>query len=498
MKTDVHQQVQNSFLYLVPVLIGNFLPMVTLPIFTRILTKEDYGVFALSQIYAVFMSGLANFGLILGYERNFFQYKDQEKSAQLLYSTLSMVMMAFAGFTVMTYVCRFDLAKWIIGSSQHGDLLFWTFCSSTVLSFKNYFLTYFKNTENARAVVWYTVDENVLGVVLSLLLIVYLRSGVIGLALGPLVSSVVILTVLMVRFAKILPFAWDWGVLKECLKISYPLTPRIFFGVISNQFDKYMLGLLTSVGGVGIYSIGQRLAYISFTYMNAIQNVFSPQVYKRMFELGEEGGRSVGRYLTPFCYVSIAAALVVALFAEEVVRVLTPASYHGAIGVVIVLSMLYGSYFFGKQPQLVYAKKTGLTSLLTLLAIGLNVGFNIPGIMWWGVMGAAWSTMCAGLVSGGISFIVSQRYYNIRWEYRKIGLILVVFFGSCLTTLLLLDYAHAYSVRLAAKLACLAIYLGIGMQFGIVTRASVAIMKKSLFLRFGSQRKASVHACDHH
>ena len=41
-----------------------------------------------------------------------------------------------------------------------------------------------------------------------------------------------------------------------------------------------MLGLLSSLGGVGLYDIGQKIANTSFTFMTTIQNVFAPQVYK--------------------------------------------------------------------------------------------------------------------------------------------------------------------------------------------------------------------------
>ena len=159
------------------------------------------------------------------------------------------------------------------------------------------------------------------------------------------------------NFLKIYPVRFNWGILKESLKLSYPLTPKIFLGVIGNQFDKYMIGLLATVGGVGIYSIGQKVAGVVFTFMGAIQNVYSPQVYKRMFNLGQKGGESVGRYMTPFAYISIAVALLISLFSEEVISLLTPEPYHGAIDIVIVLSMFYGSWFFGKQPQLIYVKK---------------------------------------------------------------------------------------------------------------------------------------------
>ena len=62
--------------------------------------------------------------------------------------------------------------------------------------------------------------------------------------------------------------------LKAQLKLSLPLTPRLKDGLINSQFDRYMLGLLGSLGGVGFYDIGQKIANTSFTFMTTIQNVF--------------------------------------------------------------------------------------------------------------------------------------------------------------------------------------------------------------------------------
>ena len=79
MKTDIlteGKQVRNSLIYILQVSLGYILPLIAIPIFTRILSPEDYGILALAMIYGIIMSGLANFGVSLAYERNFFQYKD--------------------------------------------------------------------------------------------------------------------------------------------------------------------------------------------------------------------------------------------------------------------------------------------------------------------------------------------------------------------------------------------------------------------------------------
>jgi len=474
------QQIKNSFVYLVPAILGNALPILTLPIFTRILTKEDYGVLALAQTYAIFSTGLANFGLTVGYERNFFEHKELRKTVELLYSTLLFVVIMFLLCGLVTYIFKSPFSRWIIGSAIYGELLFWAFCSQGVMGLKNYYLIYFKNTEDAKAFVWYTVDESILGVVLSLFMVAYLKIGVIGLVLGQLLASLTIFVILSVKFIRFQPVSFNWIELRKSLKLSYPMTPQIFFGIISNQFDKYMIGLMNTVGGVGVYSIGQKIAYVVFTYMTAIQNVFSPQVYKRMFDLKEKGGEAVGRYLTPFCYASLFLALLICLFSEEIIFILTPKSYHGAVDIVIVLSMLYGSYFFCKQPQLIYAKKIFISSSLTIVSIGLNIIINIPFIMKWGAIGAAWGTLLAGLIYVSVVFIVSQHYYKIKWEYKSIGAIYLMFYGSALAMILLRSADAGYGIRLAVKCTAFVTYVYLGMRLDILSRKNYLIVKKIL------------------
>jgi O-antigen/teichoic acid export membrane protein len=477
------QQIRNSFIYLLPTSIGNLIPILTLPIFTRILTKEDYGVLALAQVYAIFVSGLANFGLTIGYERNFFEHKEPKQVSELLYPTLLFVITAFVVCAFLTYIFKSSLSRWIIGSSNHASLLFWAFCSTGIMGLKNYYLTYFKNMENAKAFAWYTIDESILGVILSLFMVAYLRIGVIGLVWGQLLASLMIFLILGFKFLNLHPVSFNWAPLKDSLKLSYPLTPRIFLGVIGNQFDKYMIGLMNSVGGVGIYSIGQKIACFVFNYMTALQNVFSPQVYRRMFDLGERGGEAVGRYLTPFAYISISLALVIALFSEEIISILTPPSFHGAIEIVIILSMFYGSMFFGKQPQLIFTRKTYINSILTVISITLNVAINIPFIMKWGAIGAAWGTCLAGLISGSIAFVISQKYYEIKWEYKKIGTIFFIFFGSSIAMILLRSTFVGYEIRLIVKGLSVACYLYLGMTLGVVTKQNYLIIRRMIPIR---------------
>ena len=58
MLSEKQKQIQNTIIYTLPVVITSIMPLVTLPIFTRILTPNDYGNLGLAMVYAIVAGGL--------------------------------------------------------------------------------------------------------------------------------------------------------------------------------------------------------------------------------------------------------------------------------------------------------------------------------------------------------------------------------------------------------------------------------------------------------
>lgn len=460
-----------------PSLVSAIIPIVTLPIFTRLLTVEDYGIYALGIVYGTFVSGIANFGLTIGYERNFFENKEsKEKQGALLFSVLLFVVSTFILFGLITFFFKSELSSWIIGEVKWGEIILLSYCAVGISSLKMYYLTYYKNTNNAKLYAIYSIDESILNVAFSFVLIYFFDSGVKGLVIGQLIGSSIVFLILTVKFIRSFSFQLNLSLLKSCLNISLPLTPRIFFGVIGNQFDKYMINLLGSVGGVGVYNLGQKISYVVFNFMTAIQNVNSPHVYDLMFKKGKEGGQEIGKYLTLPLYISAFIGLGVSLFSEEIIYILTPSSFHGAIDIITILSLLYVTYFFGKQPQLIYAKKTGITSYLTIFSIVVNVLINIPFIKYWGAEGAAYGTLLAGVLTSLVTFYYSQKYFNIVWEYKKIIYIFLSLFAFAFVIIFLRKFGVIYYIRLIVKIFFSLLYLLLGFKLNIIN--------KELFFKF--------------
>ena len=468
------QQIRNSLIYMLPVGLGSLIPFITIPIFTRILTPEDYGILALALIYAIFMCGLANFGVSLVFERNYFQYRDNpEKLAQLLYSSLVFIMTNFALLAGITYLFKENISEFLTGSDQYDILIMTAFAANFFSgTANNLFFAYFKNAEKATIYTKYKILSTVLYFIISLILVAYMRVGVIGIVMAQLITGVSTFLLFMYSLLKELPFSLNKNILFKTVKISYPLIPGAFNKIIHTEFDKYMISLMVTLNSVGVYYIGKKISELSFTFMTAVENVFNPQVYQRLFGQHDQGSESIGKYLTPFLYVAIFVALLIALFSEELMTILTPTSYHAAIPIITILSMYFGFFFFAKinSVQLIYMKKSHIVTVLGFVTIGLNVGLNIPFIMMFGAVGAAWGTMLAGLISGTIKLLVAQHYYKINYERNKIAWIMGTFFigATVIAFMNLLDIPYFWS--LTVKIIFLAFYLNLGIYYKIITK----------------------------
>jgi O-antigen/teichoic acid export membrane protein len=133
--------------------------------------------------------------------------------------------------------------------------------------------------------------------------------------------------------------------------------------------------------------------------------------------------------------------------------------------------MYYASLFIGKisGTQLIYAKKTYITSLLSLIGIFINVSLNIPMIIKWGALGAAWATMISGIIITAISYRIAQHYAPVQWEWKPMLWMYSIFIVAAMVVLqidmLITSYIHVLMIKIVIIMS----YLFLGMKLQIVT-----------------------------
>ena len=471
--------VKNILWYQITFILSIGLPIFTLPIFTRYLSLTDYGLISLANIYGILVVGVCNLGLITSFERNFYEAKDSTNKITLLWTCIITVLTILILAFFSTHVFQKQISNLLFITALPQYLLLFSLINLGTKSLIQYFYIYFKCSENSYNYLKISVFESFLSTGLALYFVVHESLGIIGYVFGQAmgVSIVFFFLVMLLIFKKGISF--NIIQLKSSIKLGVPLIPRIFFGVINGQFDRYMIGILANIGSLGIYDLAQKIAYTSFNFITSIEKVYSPKIFKLYFEAKNEFNKKSGTLLTPFFYIIFFFCLLVGLFSEELLFILTTSEFHSAYPLIIPLVMIYGIYFFGTTGQLLLAKKTKLISKISLGGLFLNIIFNYPMIKYYGATGASWATFVSGLIISLISFYFSQKNAKINYPNHLIWTVLLFLIGL-MSTSILFQLNFSYSFRLFFKIINIIAFLLLCYKMNVFSLISTLLKTNKL------------------
>jgi O-antigen/teichoic acid export membrane protein len=112
----------NTALYLLQIVISGILMLVLIPVISQHLTPNDFGQFVLAQVYASVAVGIANLGVLLGYERNFFIFEKSNKdSAKLISSAMVFVTFNLVILLVAVYIFQLEISSLILSDNTPND-----------------------------------------------------------------------------------------------------------------------------------------------------------------------------------------------------------------------------------------------------------------------------------------------------------------------------------------------------------------------------------------
>jgi O-antigen/teichoic acid export membrane protein len=473
----MHSTVEKTTLYLSQIAISGILMLILMPIISQYLTPGELGLFVLAQIYTGTAVGIANFGMLLSYERNFFIFeKSSEDSAKLISSAVAFVIFNLSILLTVVYLFQSEISSLIFPTSTPDNLLFFVLIGAAASSLSQYYLTFLKNSGLAKNYIKHMITNSVINFIVAIGFVTQSNFGAMSLVYAWIISNSILFILLFLILGRKLSVGFDQGMLKDMLKISLPLTPRVFFGFMNTQLDKILLSFIGSSGLVGVYHMGQTFAMTIFQFMTGLDRVFQPEVYRKLFSNKHiKESHEINNYILPFLYISIFMALIVAIFSREFVSLFLSNEYQEATPIIIILSIYYASLFFGKITgiQLIFAKKTHITTLLMFAGIAINVGLSIPFIMKWGIVGAAWATTISGVVMIVISYLAAQRYARISWQWKSVFSIYGIFLVA--TTFSIIDYniPMHLGISLIIKLSIIFSYIVLGRMLSLVSLSEI-------------------------
>lgn len=396
--------------------------LVILPIITKILGAENYGIWAQIIVAIYLLTPLANLGLPYTLVRFLAAEKDKKEIQEGIYSVFSLIFITVLIISLILILFSSPISGFLKCQENLIRILaFIVFfeCLNGV------FLNIFRAFQQIKKYSFFFIFQGLgeAGLTAGVVLTGFgLFGAVFALLIIRIINFLMMGSVIIKKIGIKMP---NFSRIKEYLHFGLPTVP----GNISSWFihynDRYLIGYFLGALFVGYYVPAYVIGGI-ISFLQAPLSFLLPAVLSKSYDENKIGEvKTYLKYsLKYFLMIAIPAFFGLSVLAKQLLTIFTT-SEIAQQGYLILpfmsLSMLlYGLY--GIIPQiLILVKKTQILGKIWLGATLLNLGLNFTLIPRFGIMAAAINTLITYLIIFFLTWYYSFKYFQfeIDWKFIK-------------------------------------------------------------------------------
>jgi O-antigen/teichoic acid export membrane protein len=429
--------------YQVADIVSKFIAVILLPVYTRYVTPQGYGVVELLANGVILVSILARFGMIEAFLRFYFTDSDQERRDALARRAVAFLLIATTIVSVILAVFAAPISRVVLG---YQDVTTLRIAVLGLWSFTNLELAYglLRVDERLRVYAIASVCNVLMTVAASVVLVVVLGKGARGLLLGNYAASTVVLFALwFVMRHRLRPRpaqAEEMGVL---LRFGLPTVPAEASVYALSIVDRYYIFHHRGPAQAGLYSIAVKLAGAVAFIVRAFQYAWPPLAYSVTDD--REAGRLYGLVTTYYLLVSGWVVAGLALESRWILRLLAAPSFFEAYKALPWVALgwaLYGLWvvFLAVAGR---AKVTERNFPAAIAGLAANVILLLVLVPPLGLAGAGLALCGAYVVMLGLMHLLTRRAFPVDFEWRRLAQLTLIVGGLAAAGELLLPTSGA-------------------------------------------------------
>lgn len=399
--------------------------VITVPIFTRLLTTEDYGLY---NIYLSYTSIIYIFiSLALHSSIKNAKYEYDEKFNDYISSISLLIIFNAAIFIITANIFCSKIEKLTgLNRSVINLLLLQSLGSGIIYIYSSKISLNYKYKKFMLISVINTLGN----VLLSLILMIYIfpSSRYLGRILGNAVPVLLISFSVLFSFYKIEKPKINLQYWKFGLKYSLPIIPHGLSQVLLLQLDRIMIKQYWNSEMVGLYSFSYTIGSIFSLVANSLETVWSPWFYEKMNNKDYKILRKrSSQYLI---LLSIIAGSLI-LIAPEFTEVLAPKTYwESKYSTTPVILGLFFSVIYTMPAQIEYfLKQTKFIAIGTVSSAIINVVLNSLFIPKYGYIGAAYATLISYFLYFIFHYFIAKKLLGFNlFDIKVFGFVIFVIF----------------------------------------------------------------------
>lgn len=410
--------------------------LVIIPIITKLLGTENYGIWAQIIVTLSLVTPIATLGLPYTLVRFLAAEKNKKEIQDGIYSVLAIIfavvlIISFGIFLFSSSISNFFGGEKILVKILAFVILF----ECLNLVFLNVFRAFQEMNKYSFFMIFQTIGE-----VGLIAVAVFLGYGLFGVILALLiirsVNFLIMGTHIIKKIGAKIP---NFSRIKEYLHFGLPTIPGNIFLWIVQSSDRYLINYFLGVLFVGYYAPAYTLGTIINLFVTPLGFVL-PAVLSKLYD--ENKINKVKGYLRYslkyFLMIGIPVVFGLSVLSKQLLIILSTAEIaeqgYLVVPPIALSILLWGVYAIFFQ-VIVLKKRTKIVGTIWLIAAFLNLGLNLILIPKFGILGAAITTLMAYAIAFIITCYYSSRdlKFDIDWKF-----ILKSIFASILMVLFII------------------------------------------------------------
>lgn len=401
--------------------IGNFgakmVSFLLLPLYTSILTTEEYGTYDFIVAVSAFLAPIATMSMQEAMFRFIIDSGNKgEEFKKIITNALSIVT---AGILVLGVAL---LGTGVILGLENCQYIWLYISAGALYSFSNNILRGLGEIKKYAIV---SSAKNIMQLMINVLVVAVFRWGMTGLLFSMCVSEIIafVVVAIEVRIWREINLKYiSSSTIKPMLKYSLPLIPNALCAQIINMSDRLVISGFMGASANGIYSVSYKFPNMIETVYHYFYTAWSESA-SRVFAKGKEKAEEYYQSLHKTISDMMFSVIILMIAGMPIMfRIFVRGDYiKGFDYIWILLLAMYfdclAKFYSGLFTAL---KKTDVMAVSTLIAAIINLVVNIALIKFIGLYAAAGSTLLADMVLVFIRKIKLKEYIELKSDYRAI------------------------------------------------------------------------------
>ena len=412
------------------ILIGLF----TVPITTRILSPEQYGISSLITTITSLLFVLCCLGLEQGFVR-FFYEEEEENRGKLLYTCLYYPFFITLFVSGILFLFKEKISIFITGKVDNN--IIWVLILSIIFtSLKNFSLLIIRMQQKGKLYSTFNVLIKVLEFGFILLLYKIYGNDYKTLVLSILFSTIIV-TLLSIYIEKDF---WKFKgqiktTTKELINFSSPLVLTMALNWIFGSCDKIVIKIFSNLNEVGIYAGAFKIVALISVIQSGFTTFWTPVIYERYSKNQNDlvFFKKANDYLSLIFFVLGIGVLL----SRDVIVLLLGKSYYSSVFVVPMLVFIPVMYLISETTMMGidFKKQTKYFLYISIVVSITNLIGNTILVPYFGAKGAAISTGISYILFFYLRTYFSTKLMNFGFNLKRIyfSIILMIIYALILS-----------------------------------------------------------------